>query len=522
MILENINFSNETLQDLLKSDSVALFSDLSLNPYFQGLELELISSLVSMGNTPTVISCKGLLPWCYGNPEHKKIKCDLCVKTRTRGQDLAGVDPSNVFNLKIDSENKRILDKLALETSDDVTDMNDVKELTFKGIKIGPGIAATLSHTLKNPQPDLELNSNLLHKLIQSSLYIVQALPELLGVRACDKFVVANGRLATNWTASRVAESLGLQVYSYEYLVGTGHLQIVPSSPVHDIHHLHKRITACAELLKQSPAVQTDAEIWFEDNRYPKQDVTKDVPITLSKANRFIEDQSRGLLPNEFNPEMRNIAVFLSSEWEYAALPGWENLLGESQLQVISKIISEKSLDQNLIFWIRAHPHSTGNRNLDLLRISELQDTKIRIIPPESEVDTYALLEASEKVLTFGSTVGVEAAYWGKPSILCGRADYENLDCCYRPVSVSEIVDLLNDTLAAPDRSTALPFALLRLEQGIPLTHVSINFPNAAEIHGVSTTPRHYRIVLPLLDRVLKIRRRIKSKFHSLAIHNHN
>ena len=510
MTQENYNFSIETLRDLSKSHSVALFSDLSLNPYFQALELELISILTSEGKSPTVISCQGLLPWCYENPAHRKIKCDLCIKTRARGQSLAGIAANHVFLLEIDFEKRRALDELSLKISSELKNMNDVKDLNFGGINIGPGIAATLSHTLRDPQPDLELNLDLLQRLVQTSIYVVKSLPELLETKACDKFIVANGRLATNWTASRVAESLGLQVYSYEYLVGTGHLQVVPSSPVHDINHLHKRLSILTERAMNSVEMQAKAETWFETNRYPTQDVNNNVPITLSSINRFTEDQSRGLLPSEFNPRMRNIAVFLSSEWEYAALPGWENPLGESQLHVMSQILSDKNLDDKLVFWIRAHPHTRGDSNLALHQTPELLNSQVNIILPESEIDTYALLEASEKVLTFGSTVGVEAAFWGKPSILCGRADYETLECCYRPSSIPETVDLLNETLSAPNRLTTLPFVLLRLEQGIPLAHVSINYPKSAAIHGIPTTPMLYRIILPLLQNFLKVRRTLR------------
>ena len=60
-----------------------------------------------------------------------------------------------------------------------------------------------------------------------------------------------------------------------------------------------------------------------------------------------------------------------------------------------------------------------------------------------SSISSYALLDACNTALSFGSTMGVEAVYAGKPSILVGRCVYERLGSFYTPQSHDEVVSLL-------------------------------------------------------------------------------
>jgi len=65
-------------------------------------------------------------------------------------------------------------------------------------------------------------------------------------------------------------------------------------------------------------------------------------------------------------------------------------------------------------------------------------------------VDSYDIVSAADVVLTFGSTIGIEAAYYGKPSILLGRAVYEDLGSCYVPSSHDELMKLLSSSGILP------------------------------------------------------------------------
>ena len=67
----------------------------------------------------------------------------------------------------------------------------------------------------------------------------------------------------------------------------------------------------------------------------------------------------------------------------------------------------------------------------------------LTVIAATAPCSTYDLLDAAEKVIVFGSTMGVEAAYWGKPTILLAGAFYHELDVCYAPKTPEEIYPLI-------------------------------------------------------------------------------
>ena len=87
---------------------------------------------------------------------------------------------------------------------------------------------------------------------------------------------------------------------------------------------------------------------------------------------------------------------------------------------------------RSFIFYLRVHPHmkelpSSTSQLVDIQALSS-RYSNVCVIWPEENIDTYALIDACEKILTFGSTVGIEATYWGKPSILADYAKFENFN----------------------------------------------------------------------------------------------
>ena len=65
------------------------------------------------------------------------------------------------------------------------------------------------------------------------------------------------------------------------------------------------------------------------------------------------------------------------------------------------------------------------------------------VISPSEDINSYDLLDASDKVVIFGSTIGLEASYWGKPVILLGCSWYYYENVCYIPKSLNELNTLL-------------------------------------------------------------------------------
>ena len=93
----------------------------------------------------------------------------------------------------------------------------------------------------------------------------------------------------------------------------------------------------------------------------------------------------------------------------------------------------------------------------------QLKHANLKIIMPEERIDSYALMESCEKIVTFGSTIGIEATYWGKPSVLLGACTYDNLDCCYTPKDRFDAVELIISPLKPKPKENCYPYAYLFL-----------------------------------------------------------
>ena len=156
--------------------------------------------------------------------------------------------------------------------------------------------------------------------------------------------------------------------------------------------------------------------------------------------------QDSSLLPENFDRSKRNVVIFNSSEDEFISV-GREfdkYKIFETQLDGIIAILDKlKGSDINV--FLRIHPNLTTvkTKEIDVLLGLDKRYENLTVIPPASKVSTYSLIKNADKVVTFGSTVGVEAVYWGTPSILLGASFYRNLGCCYVPKTLAEAIKLL-------------------------------------------------------------------------------
>ena len=90
------------------------------------------------------------------------------------------------------------------------------------------------------------------------------------------------------------------------------------------------------------------------------------------------------------------------------------------------------------------------------------------MIPATSPVSTYALMRKATRVLSFGSTTGIEASFWGVPSILGLRGFYDRLGSTYNPNTHEEMVQLLvSPDIAANDRRGAIMYGYYQKTFGI-------------------------------------------------------
>ncbi|MBK8505403.1 MAG: hypothetical protein IPL46_26310 [Saprospiraceae bacterium] len=172
------------------------------------------------------------------------------------------------------------------------------------------------------------------------------------------------------------------------------------------------------------------------------------------------------------DPNKINIAIFNSSEDELKAITEWQTPLFNNQNDAIGELLKMFIKEPEFHFYLRVHPNLGKLDNIQIEGIREMSYPNLTVIQPHDPVDTYQMMKACNKVITFGSTTGIEATYWEAPSVLLGKSFYMLQDCVYLPNSFETLFDLIkNKNLAPKPKSSTLRYGYYVSTNGYPSSH---------------------------------------------------
>ncbi len=163
-------------------------------------------------------------------------------------------------------------------------------------------------------------------------------------------------------------------------------------------------------------------------------------------------------MPSNFDDTKKTFVLYNSSDDEFAAVgKQFENPYFKDQLEGIMYIVEYFKKTENYQLIIRMHPNLKGLKRdyLDPLYEMENRYSNIILIKPQDDIDTYELMEKADTVIAFGSTIGMEASFWGKPVISLGRSFYFYTGLTYTPKDRENIIHLLESDLQPLDKLPA-------------------------------------------------------------------
>jgi hypothetical protein len=153
----------------------------------------------------------------------------------------------------------------------------------------------------------------------------------------------------------------------------------------------------------------------------------------------------------------------------------------------------------------------------------------VLIIPADSDIDTYELVYKSNLVVSLGSTVGVEAAYMKKPSLVIGTSLYEAFSCSANVYSEEGMISCINGAInnqfdAFPDRSTAYLLACKYgwafFNQGIKPKYINkLRYDFGYMVRDDVSTRIRANFTLKLINRIMNSPSDLKHIFKRIVKH---
>lgn len=503
--------------EAMKSQSILVVSFAKWEHHL-ATDLELVQKHLSRGDRVTVMSCVSDVPSCRVNISHDAGVCRECVNNRFEGLELLDTSQGHLDVV-------RLGDVLA-EAGTAVTigarfeNLDQARDLTVDDWDLGLAACSTAISAFRDHELATTEAQQAWAPLVEAGNRSFRATRELLRQRQIDRVYVYNGRDILARGVFRAAEQANVEVVVHERGRGNDRYAIYVDRLPHDRAGLHAAMLAAWD--NADPVEREEIGASFYENSRAG---------VAQRWTSFVSDQEPGLLPPNWNPKHKNIVIFNSSEDEYAAIgPAWKNPLYDSQADGARRI-AESLLDTgtgsgasdtgatDISVWVRMHPNLAGVDNGSTRAFRQLTDVGVGIIESTSEISSYSLVDAADVVVSFGSTVGIEATYWGTPSVQLGPSYFGYLNATHRADSHDAAVELIRSIPPVADRVDALKYGHYRLTEGEPFEHYRATGFHDGEFNGQTIrqgrTP--LRVVAPTLARLRVERPELYRVVHPVA-----
>ncbi len=421
-------------------------------PHYE-TELEIAQRHLDMGDQVQMVSCFGELGACDFNHSGELTECQRCRGHRQMGMELLSQRiKSSPFpeNRAADLECDTLLPNIQTP--------QELSELMYDNFDVGYGVLSSLVSVTKDPEPILDQHRDLMAQFYEAAIHVYKSTIDTIQHEQPDRIYVFNGRFAQVRAVLRACELMETDCYIHERGCNQDKFQIFKNTFPHNISYLQNRM---AELWENAdPQTRHQAAEQFYKDRVNGVD-----GAWLS----FTKEQKAEKLPDNWDESKRNFALFTSSENEFVAIGDqWKNTYYTTQVDGLGQMIADlPNIDPKIHIYVRVHPNLRNVTNQSMVDLMKLRSPQITLIGPDEQVDTYHLMRSCEKTISFGSTVGIEATYWGKPSILIGSCFYKGMGSAHEPNNHAHFMELLSQTMTPASKIGALIYGYWNQTNGI-------------------------------------------------------
>lgn len=326
----------------------------------------------------------------------------------------------------------------------------NLQNLKFENFDVGMGLISSLISLTRDPHFDRAKYSNLALALGRDAIRLYRLTRELIRANGSDIVILFNGRVASVRAIRRACEAMGVRYIVHELGSSRDKYALFDGATPH-----------------QPEPIRDWVDDWWrfvsEPEAKARAFLAKRRQNVATSWYSYTGKQNAGHCPPR--DERKRVTFYTSSDDELIAIG--DELPPDSpycdQAHSI-RSVGRACRDRGYDFVVRCHPNTPASHRHLVAAAREVSPT---VIEPSSHVDSYALMDCSDVVLTQNSTVGIEASADRKPVFYTGRNLFEQCRSVRRIMNDSDLSAAL-DATEAPDPVDALRYANFFGEHGIP------------------------------------------------------
>lgn len=344
-------------------------------------------------------------------------------------------------------------------------DIGEIKPLSVEEVDYGKAWQEVTT-ILRDSMPCKKHNQDLAKELARLHRHLRSIYAETISQNAIDKIVIFNGRFLLDSSLWIAAQDLGIPIVFLErFNLDWNNRYFLFDKAVHSAEY---RAEIMRDYYAESALSKSEKEVigsrWFEERIF-------------KKGSSYTSGQDISFEDN--GEDCKVISFFHSSEDELFSI-GLEPVGWKSQFDAILDLIDIINELTGYILVIRIHPNLRYKSSREMRRWIKFskrhQSSRIKFLLPESRVSSYDLVRKSSMVLTFGSTIGVEASFLGKPSGLMSSALHSHLNVVTKIDSKRQLSQFINGNYNTKvDLKDLLAYGLFLRNGGILFTNLEIS-----------------------------------------------
>lgn len=404
----------------------------------EALQIDEAIEQYNKGNDVTFLHCDDTIGGCNDNRCFSSIKCSICksFQSRNRKKYL----PSGIKQVSIKDYVTKDIKKQANKKFK-YNDVETLRNVKFHGVDIGLGAISSYITYTRNLNPKIDNRTrSYFDQLLYTEALMTLVIEKLHEENCFDEIILHNGRFAIFKPFLNFAQNHNIDYICTESVIdknGNISKNYFFNEIPHNINpYIKKFQQAWDEAKENNIDCLTIGKSFFERRRNAQG--TGDKIYTASQdSNSFVQ---------YWDDTKENIVIYNSSEDEFCAVSGdfEKGKVFSTQIEGIKAIVEHYKEDKSKHFYLRVHPNLMHIKYAYHQDLYKLNFPNLTVIPADSPISSYTLLDKADKIITFGSTMGIEATYAKKPSICIGPALYGSLDITYNPKTQNEIWTLID------------------------------------------------------------------------------